>query len=276
MWNAGRTVHASSAQMPGLRFADALRELRAGIEEDYGTASLAHCQLCPQNFGELDDETLAVLVSENPATRFRLHANVRPCGYRSRSFDASTQDAAAMRYFRDVADISEKLGATAYTLHAGERVNAPLESVFDFTRRLEDLFGHAVGVEGLYPDIGRKWLIDSWDEYRALLESGCRYALDLSHLHILSVRSRRREDGLVRELLASPACIEVHLSHNSGTRDEHIPMRGFAAPWWVELLLSAHPDAVFFTEGNEKRGPEATARVLRRLNSHLPPLLEST
>jgi len=264
-WAAGRAVHATTGQMPGLRFCDALAALREGVEEDFGAVSLAHCQLCPQSFGELSDEVIERLVSENPGTQFRLHANVRPAGNRARAFDASTQGADALAYFGELAAVSRALGARVYTLHAGERVRSTLAQACDFARRLADLFGHPVGIEGMYPEKGRKWLVDSWEEYAQLMVS-VPYALDLSHLHILAVRSRNRNEGLVKDLLAHPNCVEVHLSHNSGTQDDHIPMRGMEAPWWARLLGHANPDAVFFSEGNQRRGPEATARVMRKVN----------
>lgn len=262
-WAAGRTVHGTTGQMPGLRFCDALAALRAGVDEDFGPVSLAHCQLCPQSFGELKDEVIERLIAENPGTRFRLHANVRPAGNRYRAFDASTQGSDAMAYFRALAAISARLGAGVYTLHAGERSRSTLAQACDFARRLADVFGHRVGIEGMYPEKGRKWLVDSWEEYAQLMVS-VPYALDVSHLHILSMRSRNRNEGLVKDLLAHPNCVEVHLSHNSGFGDEHIPMQGMAPPWWVPLLAHANPDAVFFSEGNQRRGPEATARVMRK------------
>lgn len=264
-WAPGRAVHATTGQMPGLRFCDALAALRGGVDEDFGAVSLAHCQLCPQSFGELSDEVMERLVSENPTTQFRLHANVRPAGNRLRAFDASTQGSNAMAYYKEIAAVSRALGSSMYTLHAGERANSSLDQACDFAKRLADLFGHPVGIEGMYPEKGHKWLVDSWEEYAQLMVSA-PYALDLSHLHILSVRSRNRNEGLVKDLLAHPNCVEVHLSMNSGTRDEHIPMRNMEPPWWAALLCHANEQAVFFSEGNQRRGPEATARVMRRAN----------
>lgn len=262
-WGAGRAVHATTGQMPGLRFCDALAALREGIEEDFGPVSLAHCQLCPQSFGELRDEVLERLQQENPSTRFRLHANVRPEGNRFRDFDASTHSTEARVYFGELARISGALGARVYTLHAGERARSDLEGAIAFTRELADVFGHPVGIEGMYPAAGRKWLVDSWDEYERVMNA-VPYALDLSHLHILSVRSRTKDMGMVRDLLAHRNCLEVHLSANSGYGDEHVPMRDMPAPWWTALLASANPDAVFFSEGNQRRGVQATARIMHR------------
>jgi hypothetical protein len=54
-----------------------------------------------------------------------------------------------------------------------------------------------------------------------LLESGAHYALDLSHLHIVATASGYVEWGLLQELLASPKCLEVHLSGNDGSADQH-------------------------------------------------------
>lgn len=264
IWSTPRVVHASAAQMPGLRFIEAVTALHAGIAEDFGVLSTAHCQLCPQNFGELGDEVVDELLTRFSATQFRLHANVRVPGH-GRAFDASTQGETACRYFKEVARVSARLGASAYTLHAGERSRSTLDDAIRFAAQLEDLFGHRVGIEGMYPEAGRKWLVDSWDEYRLLMDSGAAYCLDLSHLHILSVRSRTRDMGLVRDLLAHPNAIEVHLSANCGTSDDHVPMRGLPTPWWAAALNALNDGAVMFSEGNERRGPAATERVISRI-----------
>lgn len=117
---------------------------------------------------------------------------------------------------------------------------------------MEDVMGVPVGVEGMYPAPGDRYLISTWHEYRVLLESGVKYALDLSHINILAERSGTREETLLQELLSSPSCIEIHVSGNDGQRDSHCQLA--SQPWWYQALLThRNPDAVIFTEGGQTR-----------------------
>jgi hypothetical protein len=59
------------------------------------------------------------------------------------------------------------------------------------------------------------------------------------------------EWNLLRELLASPQCIEVHLSGNDGSADQHHALDVDAVPWWWSLLACVNPDAVIFSEGRQ-------------------------
>jgi uncharacterized protein (UPF0276 family) len=131
------------------------------------------------------------------------------------------------------------------------RRNASLEEVFERTEYLQNAMGVDVGIEGMYPTSDDRYLLSTWEEYRALLESGVRYALDMSHVNILAHRSGRREDGLLRDLLASPACIEVHISGNAGDADTHGQLA--TEPWWWSFLDATTPSAVIFTEGGQTR-----------------------
>lgn len=254
------TINATLGSYPGLPFAAAMSRAL----DDTHLAQTEHVQLCPQNHGALD-AALDDLRDLSPGTRYRLHANVRVEGH-ARHFDASHVGADADAYFRRLAEMSALLGADAYTLHAGERQGRPLEELFTRIRRLEDLMGIAVGVEGHYPEAGNKWWLSNWAEYAWLLASGLDYALDLSHLNICAVRSGTVDLGLTRELLASEHCIEVHLSSNDGFSDLHCPLSLTPDIWWVPLLPHANPAAVTFYEGNEMRGPGATERIQTRIN----------
>jgi hypothetical protein len=182
-----------------------------------------------------------------PAIHWRLHANVRVRGiHRWADICDWPQE---RDYFRELARVSQALDAPAYTAHAGRRHGATLKDVFRHTRELEDLFGVPVGIEGHYPTHGDYWLISSWREYRALLESGVRYALDLSHLHILAITTNTWERNLVLEMLACERCLEVHVSGNNGHADQHRQLT--EEPWWFQLLAYVHPNATVFSEGRQ-------------------------
>ena len=212
-----------------------------------GRWSLDHVQLCPQNSGVLDEERLARLRARWPKTRFRLHANVN-VGLRRAGVSLATvrHDRA---YYRRLTALNRILGDPPYVGHAGRRSCGSLQALFDNTRRLADMMGAAVGVEGLYPPRGAlpgPFQLSTWDEYAALLDARVHYAVDLSHLHILACATGRLELGLVRELVASEWCLEVHVSANDGETDAH--ERLVARPWWWTVLADIHPQAVIFTE----------------------------
>lgn len=244
-------VHISLGSYGRLHFRQAIAATRIWPPADplLGPLSRTELQLCPQNTGRLDVEAAQELRAEFPELRFRLHANCRVDGH-LRLIDLCDWPH-EQNYFRQIAAVSEALQAPAYTAHAGERRKATLPQVLQYTQELEQTIGIPVGIEGHYPSHGNWWLLSTWEEYRQLLESGVRYALDLSHLHILAQQTGRQELGLVRELLASDRCLELHVSANDGTADQHLPLT--EAPWWFPLLWSMHPGATVFSEGRLPR-----------------------
>lgn len=226
-----------------------------------GRLHTRHLQLCPQNQGQITAELALQLKQDYPDIQFRLHANVQ-LEPQPRWVDLCDWPDAQV-WFKQMAFISGLLGTSVYTAHAGRRCKASVDQVLRYVREAEQVLGMAVGIEGHYPDRyppsrypGRddRWLISSWAQYQALLESGVHYALDLSHLHILACQSGRIEYGLVSEMLASPCCLEVHLSGNDGSGDQHQPLDCDNPPWWWTLLFtSVHPDAVIFAEGKHQQ-----------------------
>ena len=251
-------VYASLASLPCYAYERAIVTALDGMTEPtFGTLATDHLQLCPQNTGRLTEE-LATQLAERYTSRLRLHANVYIMR-EMRMVDASNyfqnQD-----WFQQAARISSLLNAPAYTMHAGSRANCTLRQMFEHVRAIQDKFDCPVGVEGMYPARGGsihsdKYLLSTWEEYSELLESGLNYALDLSHLNILARHTRKKETNLVSELLASERCIEIHVSHNDGFRDSHqvMPTQGEAqGVWWYPLLAPANPNAIIFSEGNQR------------------------
>ncbi|HDR9471849.1 MULTISPECIES: hypothetical protein [Burkholderia cepacia complex] len=246
-----RPANVSLAAWPGLRFEEAVAEAidRPPHEPLLGTLECNHIQLCPQNRGVLTPELAQDLRHRFPRTRFRLHANVRVLAAR-RLADLADWNPGDP-YWQALAARSQSLAALAYTAHAGRRDRCTLSGLFDNARHAAALFNCPVGIEGHYPTRDNPYLISDWNEYRVLFDSGVPYALDLSHLNIVSVRTRCREQTMVREMLACERCIEVHLSGNNGTRDEHRVLE--QEPWWWSLLDAIHDHAVIFSEGNLRR-----------------------
>ncbi|MFT3815633.1 MAG: hypothetical protein QM740_20090 [Acidovorax sp.] len=243
-------IHVSLACWPGLSHEAAAQMLREPVDEPlFGQLSVEHVQVVPQCVGCLTEERADVLRAACPGTQLRLHANVHLLPER-RLADLSGFDAHA-DWFAQAARVSQRLNAPAYTAHAGRRSQAGLSAMLDHARRCADLFGCPVGVEGHYPSREDIWLVSSWQEYRAVFESGVPYALDLSHLYILATRSGRLEMSLVAEMLACERCIEVHVSANDGSGDWHQVCT--EPPWWHPLLGHVHPHAMVFSEGNHRR-----------------------
>lgn len=240
----------SLASWPGLSAGAAMALARSAADPLFGSLSLDRVQLVPQSMGVLTCEVAQALRAGYPDTQFRLHANVRVLP-QHRPADLAGFDE-HRDWFVQAAAVSRLLRAPAYTAHAGRRRQSSLTAVFDNLHRVADLFGCTVGVEGLYPSPREDWLLSTWLEYRALLEAGVPFALDLSHLHILATRSRTVETNLVRELLASEHCIEVHVSHNDGLSDLHRVCPA-SPPWWFDHLLASKTRAVVFSEGCLRR-----------------------
>lgn len=244
-------INISLAAYPARTFADALHLASTTHPSDpfLGALAIAETQLCPQNLGQLTVEGVQALREQFPDVRLRLHATVKVLPKRVFSDLSSFNPRDA--YWQTLAKVSQAANAPAYTAHAGRRSESSLKRVFDATRRAEDLFGCPVGVEGHYPTPKGKpdfFLLSSWEEYAAMLEEpGLRYAIDLSHLHIVATYFGRYEKALVQELLASENCIEVHVSGNDGSADQHMAIHG--TPWWAECLAHIHPKAVIFSEG---------------------------
>lgn len=271
--NAPFEVQATTACLPGLSFAEAAAQIACGVQQaGFGTLRHAHVQLCPQSAGILDADTVAQMQAVLPAAQLRLHATVRAepaCFTQEAAW--LTQDSRA--YYGRLAALSRQMAAPAYVFHAGMRGRhakrqGNFSDLVEMAQALTDLFECVVAVEGMYPDArdgnvppGRgRYLMSCWDEYAQVLARRLPFALDLSHLNIVCT-AEGRSDTLVRELLASEALVEIHVSANDGVRDAHQRLDEAAAPrgpWWWPLLVeaaAARPSIPIFSEAAEPRRP---------------------
>lgn len=243
-----RFCPASSA-FPGSRHWEAV-ELAKKVPDPYlGSFDMAHMQLCPQHPSKVSEELIDRCQDISPNTTFRLHASVRVSGAGDHQiWDASNaRDPAALDYWNRVGQLSRHSGAAVYSLHAGRTQNADLKAVRDNVLWLQDLMGFEVALEGLYPEKEGAWLLSSWDDYEWLLNrSDLFFAIDLSHLNILARSTGEINDELVRAMLSSEKCLEIHISGNNGVRDSHEVLR--KGEWWFELLNDANRNAVVFNE----------------------------
>lgn len=249
-----RTVNCSLASWPSMSAKLALERAMAGVTEPaIGRLATRHIQICPQNRGTLTLSRVEELQAIAPKTQFRLHANVEVVEGMRVPWDlGDVHKPERFPYFESLASVSAALNAPAYTLHAGVRqADYDLKQMSDNLKRLADTFECRVGVEGLYPHPRKDQLISSGSEYRWLLESGLDYALDLSHIHIVATAEGGFDHVLLQELLGSTRCLEIHVSHNDGSRDQHKPLH--ESVWWFGLVDEfSHKDAVIFSEGNHR------------------------
>lgn len=243
-------VNVSLAAFPGKSFHEAMALAASGVSEPLvGPLQIAETQLCPQNRGIVSLDYAEALKNTYPDTRFRLHANVRVLPDRwvldLADFDRQPE------YWRALSRVNAILSAPVYTAHAGKRSSTTLHKVLENAQRCADLFGVPVGIEGHYPTRSNAYLISTWEEYAQLLSSAAHFAVDLSHLAILAHLTGRREDGLVKEMLSSDRCLEVHLSANDGMHDEHKTLSG-DWPWWWSMLVNINRTATVFSEGVQR------------------------
>ena len=277
-------VHATTACLPTLPYAEVARILAAGVaQEPWGPLSLAHVQVCPQHPHVLTEELLDQIAAVLPGTVLRLHATV-PVMRRHVFGSDAWWSKDSRPYWERVASLSRHIKAPAYTFHAGTREHHSFDEMLDQARRFEQLFECKVGIEGLYPDPVKKqsWFVDSWAEYRLLMDSGVCYAIDLSHLNILARVHNEIDMGLANDLVCHPNCIEIHVSDNDGMSDRHQMMRPQAEQmmWWIPLLARAvrqRPEALVFSESSrpwEERAGKPKSFVERhratQTSVHLP------
>jgi sugar phosphate isomerase/epimerase len=250
-------VRATTACLPTRTYEEVAQALQSGLQQaPWGNLLIDEIQVCPQHPFWLTEELLDEMAQTMPATRMRLHATV-PVFRRHFVGPLAWWSEESRPYWERVAQLSRHIQAKAYTFHAGTRENHSFEEMLDQARRFEQLFECPVGIEGLYPDVRGQhaWFVNSWEEYRRLMESGVPYALDLSHMNILAKVSAEIDRSLVLDMLSHPNCIEIHVSDNDGLSDAHRLMRPqtTGALWWIELLEQAQQSggmAIVFSESS--------------------------
>lgn len=254
---------AATAAFAGYTHQEAVEKIAAGISEpSLGLVSAGKIQLCPQNRSTLGLEECSFLVAAYPGTEFRVHANTS-CGGKFGLHDASSDwGSGAFKEWKSMLKIAcALLGAPAYSWHAGRSDRANLSQAIARTLDLEQELGIPVGVEGLYPSEATGWLMSSFEDYRTVMGSGARYAIDLSHWQIIARKEGRLELGLLEDLLTHPRCLEIHVSDNDGKRDNHRPLA--RKTFWIDLVSKLQQQQLLaadvFSEGLQasKRSTES-------------------
>lgn len=243
-----KPTHLSLASFGGIHYIDALEKIMPGISTRViGDLDLSNIQLCPQSRGVLGEMDAAFLREKYPDIQFRLHANIKTMAHRviydAIDFGKPEFDSR----WHSIKSISAILNAPCYTLHAGARENGDFSALIDRVRRLQDFMQIPVGVEGHYPMKERTHHLDSWLDYERLLRTEIGYVVDLSHLNIVARHEKHIDFDLVRALITSPRCLEIHLSGNNGIRDEHGLLKG--NEWWLPVIAGENISGKIFFEG---------------------------
>lgn len=111
--------------------------------------------------------------------------------------------------------------------------------------RFEVWLAGALEVDALCELMYPGYLLGQDAQLLAAMASGLRLAVDISHLHIQRVRGDLREATL-KQLLDYPRIEEVHVSHNLGRADSHLPLCE-ETPWlaWARERMRGGVPLVF-------------------------------
>lgn len=103
--------------------------------------------------------------------------------------------------------------------------------------------------EVMYPG----YLLGDDGQVSAAMISGLRLAVDISHLHIQRTRGNLR-DATLAQLLDYPRIEEVHVSHNLGRVDSHLPLQA-GTPWldWARERMRDGAATVFESRMHERQ-----------------------
>lgn len=242
-------IFATTAQLPGLSVHLALEKIHDGLHEGiWGPLKTDHIQICPQTFGVVSDDVAHELVEKYPQTKLRLHANARVLP-KHVLWDVSTFSQDTKYYYEQLFLRQKVFKSPMMSIHAGYRGSCSWSQWLlnvQHLRSLAQSVGTDMCVEGLYPLKAKPQYIDSFKEYQFLMDNDIPYALDLSHLNIVA-KHEKWDMALVKDLLSSPLCMEVHVSDNDGHRDSHALVS--KPPVWLGLLNHKSDHAVVFSEG---------------------------
>lgn len=248
-------INATTAQFPGFSVKSVLEKIHSGVNEGlWGKLSNDYIQICPQSSGVITESVAEEIRDTYPNTSFRLHANSRVLN-KHVFYDFSTFNQDTKHYYLALADRMMRFNSNIFSIHSGYLDNCNEDQFWDNINRLRDLFSEFtnnkvdVAVEGLYPNPKREQHLNSWKQYEKLLNKDIPYAIDLSHLKIVSTYENIWLDDLVKELIENPNCVEIHVSDNDGVYDSHFKLNKNTI--WFDLLNNANlnNNTIIFSEG---------------------------
>lgn len=236
-------INATTATWGHLPYKDAMERLQDTVDPFLGKISTKHVQLCPQNPGMNNINSLLELKDLYPDTSFRLHADVKVIGRVSKA-DLCWYTKVHNSNWTCIAAASNALQAPCYSLHAGER-NCTFNELLEKYYQLQELFDCPIAIEGHYPAGNNRYHLATWEDHEILLNSGAKFVVDLSHFNIIATRYGWQDD-LVYAMLQHENCLEVHVSSNGGKVDAHEPL--LKEPYWWKYMSNVKAD--IFYEGN--------------------------
>lgn len=244
-----KKINLSLAAYPGAVISAIPALTKKNITDPFfGELSLDTIQLVPQTLTPFKEEVIVFLKENFPNSSFRLHANVYMANTARKIYDLSNWKK-NWNHFEKLAYFSKLLSCSGYSAHTGFRANSTLKSSIEGLKALTDLFECEVSMEGQYPTReGDVYVLSNWQEYKSLLTEKVPYVIDFSHLNILKCFSNELDLELVKDLVASEYCAEVHISENNGKGDQHQRCR--KPSWWHDCMKSINSNAVIFYEGN--------------------------
>lgn len=214
---------------------------------------LSHIQLCPQHIGFITDKSANELKLKYPKTNFRLHANTRLFP-KLKQFDAGSNIQDEADYILKLKTISNTLKSKSYSYHAPTSEMFNWQEIRNNVLFLQDYLQIPVAIEGLYPMKKTTYWDDSFSVYETFFNSDISFALDLSHLNIAyskMCKNKQKEfSELAIKMINSPKCLEIHISSNDGTHDEHKTIN--SEEWWFNVLNKLeNTNTVIFCESKQ-------------------------
>jgi len=194
-------------------------------------------QLCPQHIGYLSPLLINNIKIKYKEIQFRLHANVKVWD-KLYLFDASSDLRLEenKKYILKLKEINNLLGSKIYSYHAGRRCS--IKRLLSNVNYLEDFLGCEVAVEGLYPTKENKWNLSSYNDHEDMFyKTNLKYVIDFSHFNIINSVEKRIDFHLLKEMIESPRCLEIHISDNDGEKDSHHKIT--KELWWFSMMSNA-------------------------------------
>ena len=111
-------LQPTTAMFPGLMIHKAMEAIDE-LRKEYTILGRQRVQICPQSYGVFTEATARSLLKRYPKVAFQLHSNVR-ISLGKQPVHANSQGVWAEQYLQEYDLLSTVLGASVYSLHAGE------------------------------------------------------------------------------------------------------------------------------------------------------------
>lgn len=253
--NLLKNISPASACFPGYPLETSISLLYSKLPKENFIKNwdYSNIQICPQHIGFINERSAEQIKFKYQSTNFRLHANVR-LFTKLKNFDAGSNMQEEQDYIYNLKKISNILDSKAYSYHAPNSEFLDWENIRNNVLFLQDYLKIPVAIEGLYPTKKRTYWDNSFYVYEKILNSDLNFAIDLSHLNIAYSKMSKLEQQefyeLSVKLINNNRCLEIHISGNDGSHDEHKPIQG--NEWWFGLLSELNSQSpILFCESRQ-------------------------